>query len=227
MLSTLIALSPLLTFSHAADYNAVGVKVGGTADYIFTSDDPGLNGAVAHEFIQKIEGTTVMINGTIRYTNGTVQGESISGDISAGQNSIYFFLICANLTNGDPIFNGSSMKITGTVSMSVLNTTREVNHMSRQYIIASLDIYWDQLTGLMIGVQGSGFGKSIDVSLTNTTVWPASYQPPGNPNNHGGTGAGGSLTPWLVAVPASVIVVVFATLLFVWRDRIVRRRSQE
>jgi hypothetical protein len=226
ILSALIILSSLLSFSHATDYSLVGPKVGETADYTFASNDQGLNGAVAHEFFQNIEGTIVTINGTIRYANGTVQAESMSGDISTGQNSFYYFLICANLTAGDPIYNGSSMRISDTSSMSVLNATREVNHMSEQYIVASLDIRWDKLTGLMISLVGSGFGKSISVSLTNTTVWSTSYPRTSGTNSQGGTSSGTSLNIWLIAVPVTGTVLVVAVLLLRRSDRQSGRESK-
>jgi hypothetical protein len=220
MLSMLIVLSASFSSSLAVDYTIVGVKVGDTAEYTFASNDPKMNGAVAHVSVQKIEGTDVTINGTIRYPNGTVQAESIAGDISSGQNSSYYLLICANMTQGDPIFTGSEMKITETTSMSILGATREVNHMSLDYIIMSLNVYWDKRSGLMVRLDGSGLGQSIEVTMTNTTVWSPSSQPPGGTNNTGGTGptSSSSVTVWLVAGGVAAVALT-ATVVLLWRRR--------
>jgi hypothetical protein len=218
-LSILIVLSSSLTSSLATDYTIVGVKAGDKAEYTFASSDSRMNGAVAHVSIQKVEGSKVTINGTIRYPNGTIQGESIGGDISSGQNSSYYFLVCANLTQGDPIFNGSDMKVTETTSMSVLGATREVNHMSLNYLVYSFDIYWDKLSGLMVRLVGGGMGQWIGVTMTNTTVWSPISQPPGGSNNTGGTGSGSNssnVMKWLIAggvAAAAIVVIAVAVLL--------------
>jgi len=214
ILSVLVLLSASLTSSLAADYTKVGVKMGDTADYLFASSDRKMDGAVAHVSIQKVEGTKVTINGTIRYPNGTMQAQSISGDVYSGQNSSYYFLICANLTQGDQVYSGSQMKITETISMSIVGALRDVNHFSSENILASFNIYWDKLSGLMVRLDGSGFGYSITATLTNTTAWSPSPQPPSETNNTGGTGSAGNdssgVTLWLVSGGTAAALMIAA-----------------
>jgi hypothetical protein len=221
MVSTLIVLSASLTSSLAADYTIVGVKAGDKAEYVFASSDSRMNGAVAHVFIQKVEGSKVTINGTILLPNGTMQGESMGGDISSGQNNSYYFLICANLTQGDPIFNGSDMKITETTSMSILGAMREVNHMSLYYLVYSFDIYWDRFSGLMVRLVGGGMGQWMGVTMTNTTLWSPISQPSGGTNNTGGTGSGNSsdVMKWLIAGGAAAGAIVVITVAVLLRRR--------
>nr|MDO8133905.1 hypothetical protein [Candidatus Njordarchaeum guaymaensis] len=214
ILSVLALLSASLTSSLAADYTKIGVKVGDTADYLFASSDRKMDGAVAHVSVQKVEGTKVTINGTIRYPNGTMQAQYISDDVSSGQNSSYYFLICANLTQGDPVYSGSQMNITETISMSVAGALRDVNHFSSENILTSFNIYWDRLSGLMVSLGGSGFGYSITATLTNTTVWSPSSQRPSGTNNTGSTGSAsndsGGVTLWLVAGGTAAVVMIAA-----------------
>lgn len=220
MFSILVVLSGSLTSSLATDYTIIGVKVGDRAEYTFSSSDSRINGAVAHVSIQNVEGSKVTINGTILYPNGTMQREYIGGDISSGQSSSYYFLICANLTKGDPIFNGSDMKITETTSMKVLGASREVNHLNLNYLLYSLNIYWDRLSGLMVSLAGGGFGQWISVTLTNTTVWSPISQPPGGTNGTGGTGSNLSgVTILLVAGGAATAVIVVIVVVVLLRRR--------
>jgi hypothetical protein len=220
-LVVLIVLSTLVVSSSAADYTKVGVKAGDTADYKIVSSNPKMNGAVIHASIQKVEGTVVTINGSVHYTNGTVQAEFISGDISLGQNSSYYFLICANLTRGDPIYVDSKMNITETASMSVLGVSREVNHLSSSSILGRFDVYWDKLSGLMTRLEASSWGFQITIAITSTSLWIASSQTQGGTNSTGGTGSTGSaangVVGWLVI--GMVVTVWLVIIVIVLRDR--------
>jgi hypothetical protein len=223
LLSVLVLLSTSLTSSIAAIYTKIGVKAGDKADYSFTSKDPRIDGSVAHVSIQKVEGTVVTINGTIRYPNGTIQVEFINGDVSSGEDSVYYFLICANLTGGDPIYSGSRMKVTETISMNIVGASRDVNHMNSGNLLMSFDVYWDKLSGLMVKLDASGFGFWITVTLTNTTAWSRSVQPPAGINNTGGTGSSTGMTSgvevWVLVGGVAAVAVIAATV-------VLRRRGK-
>jgi hypothetical protein len=223
MLSTVLLLSASFAPSLAADYTKVEVKVGDRADYSFASSDSKMNGAEAHVYVQSIEGTIVRINGTIRYSDGTVQTESIGGDVSKGQNNSYYFLICTNLMQGDPVYSGSEMKITETISANVSGASRNVNHMSSETIFTNFDVYWDKSSGLMVKLTLSGFGQWITVLLTNTSAWSPSGPPSnGTDNGLGPDSASNPIGGALILIVGVTVAISVITAVIVSR----RRRSK-
>jgi chitodextrinase len=136
------ALAP--TRVAAEDYTKIGVKVGDTAEYSVTMT--GVSTPMVIGFvIANVTGTSVTID--------SAGSTFISGNVSAGGNSIWMYLIAANLTAGDLLYVGAPYTINQTITMTAAGESRTINHLNvtatGMGLTVILEIYWDKMTGLM------------------------------------------------------------------------------
>jgi chitodextrinase len=159
------ALAP--TTVAAEDYTKIGVKVGDTAEYSFTMTGVPTPTTLSY-LISNVTGTNV----TISSAGSTI----VSGNVSAGGNGIWLYLIAANLTAGDPLYVGAPYSINETITMTAAGESRAINHFNLTTTVSGYtvieEIYWDKLTGLMTGINdyisGSGWTNQ---TLTTTSLF--------------------------------------------------------
>lgn len=193
LLLSLTTISTIMPLASATSYAQVGVHVGDTADYNYTS--PTANGTVTATFhiqILQISGTSVTISEQEVYLGNTLGPDTSTGDISATYNTVQQYLVPANLNPGDNIFAGEWL-IDNTTTMTVAGQNRTVNHFEYIGIMYfpmirpgenfsySDEAYYDKITGLL--VQGNitvtgglspcpnGTKGSYIKTLTSTTAF--------------------------------------------------------
>jgi hypothetical protein len=151
ILLSLMMLSTTALPTSAADYTKVGVKVGDTADYVYSN--PEGNGII-QIYVQQITGTNVTLNINTINVHGFTPS-IVTGDLSGTINIIFLYLVASNLSQGDSAMQGSNQyTIDKTSTMIVTGVNRTVNHISYTFSDPSgsynLDAYWDKTTGLRI-----------------------------------------------------------------------------
>lgn len=167
--SILIILTITFRPSFAADYNQVGVRVGDTADYDAQLSSPSDVNRL-HIDVYGIVGTTVYLNLTYYFRNGTLYSASqVTGDINIGTLFFYLYLITPNLQVGDAIYSGASATIDKTNTMTIAGASRSVNHYNDSSW-DSWDSYWDQTTGLTVKLTYWIMGWT-NLTLTSTSLW--------------------------------------------------------
>nr|MDO8098728.1 hypothetical protein [Candidatus Njordarchaeota archaeon] len=146
-----------------------------TADYsiAFSMEE---NATKLHLFVYGIVGTTVTLNMSYTFNNGsTSKPEQATGDIATGAGDIiYLFLIAKDLTTNDPIYSGSSYKINHTETMTVAGASRTACHLNLTGGFTPGNLWWDQQTGIVVK---SNFLLWIfgwfNMTLTATSLWSA------------------------------------------------------
>lgn len=185
LLLSLIMLSITTLPTSATDYTKVGVKVGDTADYSYST--PTEAGRLRIH-IQKIAGTTVTVGFSTLNPDGSEKPlGNVTGDLSGTFNPLFGSLIASDLSQNDSIFPGSIYTIDKTTTMIVTGVNRTVNHVSysqtsgpsgnHQY----LDAYWDKATGLSVKLNSTITGEFANASLisnlTSTTAFGNNIDP--------------------------------------------------
>ncbi|WXG44159.1 MAG: hypothetical protein WED04_09010 [Promethearchaeati archaeon SRVP18_Atabeyarchaeia-1] len=184
LLSALLVGAAVSTPAQGAVYG-VGVKPGDWAEY---SESVSLvSGSVKVRVdVTTVSGTTVNLTETFYDAQGHVAYSlKLSGDLASysGFLTLMFFLIPANLTQGDPISPGSPIVINQTIPVAVAGTERNCNLLSMgasfQGNTVSEDIYWDQLTGILVEMSAemSSISGSYSETLmmTSTSLWSVDY----------------------------------------------------
>jgi hypothetical protein len=214
----LIASVALPMLVRAVDYN-VGVKVGDWikyGQYTVTWSGKGTEPAYimdekkvdwARMDVENISGTTVTLNATVHFNNGTQTSQSISADIAGGAGMTGIrVLIASNLKAGDPILNSaSSPVINQTITGRYASANRSVNLLNATSTYdnqtTTVKIYWDQSTGFMVEMYNkmpdySNPGAYIESSLeaTETNMWNADFI--------------GTLSNNIVYIIASIIIII-------------------
>jgi hypothetical protein len=193
-----ILASPVVlpTLVRAADYN-VGVKVGDWIKYgQFTVNWTG-NGTEPASItdqkkvdwlridIENVSGTTVTLNMTVHYGNGTQIPQNGSVDVAGGTGISGGILIAANLKSGDKITNQShSPMINQTTTGVYAGASRNVNFLEATSIFynqtTTTRTYWDQSTGVVVEAYSKipYYGNTdayteISLKATETNMWSA------------------------------------------------------
>jgi hypothetical protein len=219
---------PLLISTTSAQTRIPGVAVGDSFKYTFdynmnfgdsSFDLPSLFEGLQSEandidFVQatvtQVSDSTVTIQTTIQYKNGTQQSDTGSIDVATGQDttqkqSISMVLIAANLNPGDQIYpDGISGTINETVTKTYPSGSRQVNHQNivmnynvSQEELANLgittpvqqtntqDIYWDKQTGALTEMTYNMVTKSTqlnaDISINVTLAESNTFTVPEYP----------------------------------------------
>ena len=191
--------------SHAIgpeEERKVGVKVGDWVKYDmvfnYTSNDPypptppPTPGSEDLQYfkmvVHEIAGTNVTLQMTVHYKNGTEESYASWIDVSFGYG---FFLIGANLTAGDRIYQTPySLLINATLMRKYAGAEREVNYVGlRQNLTAypgymlvqKMEMYWDRATGVLDEIAmrqkyvdvADGYVTQVymHVVITETSIW--------------------------------------------------------
>lgn len=133
---------------------------------------------------ENVSGSTVLVNVTVQYKNGTqvfnVVPEDISGNSVMGGS---VFLIASNLNSGDPITNQSSaLTINQTTTERYVGALRNVNILEATSTLLNQtitsNVTYDQNTGVMVEMDSntpyppnpSGY-IMISAKATETNLW--------------------------------------------------------
>jgi hypothetical protein len=176
-LSILLVLGATINPTMAADYNKVGVKVGDTATYKYSTTGSTDNKSTI--FVWGVVGSLVYLNFTIYTPSGTVDGKvQYLVDVYAGELiPRYLYLIAGNLTKNDALYHGSTgFWINDTTTMIISGVNRTVNHFR---LPGGLwESWWDKETGLMVKANILYY-VWFNYTMISTTAWSAPAQPPG------------------------------------------------
>lgn len=167
-LSLLLVLSAASATPLAPDYRKVGVKIGDAA--IYESSFTAESWDETHISVYGIVGSVVTFNVTWYEPSGAVGASGLlAGDIYIGGNSIFNFLIAADLATSDPIWSEADEAINDTILVVVGGVLRTVNHL--RYYGGEFEGYWDAATGLMIELRLFSRNRWVNYTLLSTTAW--------------------------------------------------------
>jgi hypothetical protein len=153
--------------------------------------------------ILSVVGTTVSLNSTLHFSNGTEISQSESVDVNDGRSmSGMGFVIASNLMAGDPITPETpEATINETVTGEYAGASRKVNVV--HIVVSSGEIrdYWDQSTGVMVeyyfkqpDYSNPGAYEEASVKATETNMWT--------------TGLLGPLSDYLIYIVVGAVAVV-------------------
>ena len=134
--------------------------------------------------VESVSDTTVTLEGTMHFKNGTEKTETIEDGIESG------FIIEADLGEGDevtaPFFDAEMTGyINGTVSRTYAGASREVNYVvitvTEHNATETRKAYWDKATGFIcemsVSLSGEHEGETVEMSIsykmTETNLWAA------------------------------------------------------
>jgi hypothetical protein len=182
-----------LVTTASAQTRIVGVDVGDKFRYSVTatwsSDDPN---ATAPSYITDnkntewlevnitaISGTNITGQSTKHYFNGTETTVDGWVDIENGTGHLMDFLISANLTAGDSLYNSttrSNYLINETVPRTYLSSVRDTNYLNTTSMDATTNLtysmYWDKLTGIVV----DAFTENTYMTGNYTNSWSIELQ---------------------------------------------------
>jgi hypothetical protein len=191
--------SPILV--HAEDY-AVGVKAGDWIKYgqiTVTWTGNGTEPSYVTETkkidwiridVLSVAGTTVSLNQTVHFNNGTQTFQSLDTDVQSSFSIATSYLVASNLTAGDPLSPQTpETTINQTVTRMCAGANRKVNIIDYKVNLTAAmvnypyeyKIYWDQSTGVMVYLytnvtdlfNSAGY-QEISFEATETNLWSAS-----------------------------------------------------
>lgn len=134
--------------------------------------------------VLSVAGTTVTLNDTAHYANGTQTLHSIDVDVQNDSLPGYLFLVASNLTAGDPISQqgyASAFTINQTVTRTYAGAERTVNMIDSTFSLGEMRVYWDQNTGIMVELYANeslgpaypGGYMEESWKATETNLWSA------------------------------------------------------
>jgi hypothetical protein len=195
----LAVFSPRLV--RAKDY-AVGVKAGDWIKYgqiTVTWTGNGTEPSYVTETkkldwvridVLSVAGTTVTLNQTVHFNNGTQIFQSLGTDVQSSNSAGTSSLIASNLTAGDPISPQTpGTTINQTLTRMYAGATRNVNIIDYKNKLPGIGVnyqeeyktYWDQSTGVMVelymnatDIPNSGGYEEISFKATETNLWSTS-----------------------------------------------------
>lgn len=144
----------------------VGVRAGdwcryGVSDFHWESTHPNatippeMEGGGPLDWVRlevvEVSGTSVTVEMTMRFKNGTEESARTGGDVGTGMGNLTFFLFPAGLSKGEALPAGAI--VNDTVARTYAGVVREVNLLSYSFSMPgmsmSYEIYFDRGTGIM------------------------------------------------------------------------------
>jgi hypothetical protein len=166
VLSAGIVVSPIA----AANYSKIGVRTG---DYAVYSTRYTLSTANrTYVFVSNAVDTFSNLTITDYFADGSLQQSyAVFGNVSKGEALVWYWLVPANLSAGDLIYDGASRKVNETITMMVAGASRSVNYVGYNIGTIVFDIYYDRATGIMVRENiktGYSWGNRTMIS---TNLW--------------------------------------------------------
>jgi hypothetical protein len=177
--TTAIILFVLVSQTYVWAAIAVGVKKGDWIEYqvTVTGNPPAEHNAKwARMEVTKVENSSIDLNITTQFTNGTYLYENVTLNLQTGHLGDDFF-IPANLSTGDQFFdayNGNTT-INDTLTRTYANTEREVLTATTRYTT----YYWDQQTGTLLEADSTYPDQNYTITTIadKTNLWPPKMSP--------------------------------------------------
>src|SRR5437867_48875 len=201
LILTVLSSIALRTFPASAQPNySPGVKTGDSITY----GEFSINGATPYPpfppntaslkiQIQNVNTQTNTVNASLvyNYKNGTQSTQNLSGNTVTGDGNLFPYLVAANLTAGDLLFNSPypyyPYVFNETVERVYAGALRSVNLFNLTFSSYGQSgqalFYWDAQTGLLLDAEeyvnysypNSSF--SIQFKATETNVWTPNTSP--------------------------------------------------
>lgn len=217
IVALIVLLMAFSTIVIASAQIVVGVKKGDWIEYTVTTTgtppDSAHSITAARMEVLDVQGTTIQVNITSTYSNGTQFSNPSTLNLATGQ-LIDNFIIPAGLTTGSE-FNSNMgtmvrMRITGTSQGTCVGATRTVVNATQD----GNTYVWDQATGVSVeGIsEGTYNGQpyTMHTLATNTNMWTLPSSTESSPD----------MTLIYVAVIVIVVIVVVAAVaVFAVRSR--------
>jgi hypothetical protein len=174
MLLLILAIQP-----SVSGYVQVGVKKGSWIEYqvAVTGTPPKEHDAQwARMEVVNVKNTSVSLNVTTQFKNGTYLYENVTLDLQSGNLGDDFF-IPANLTPGEQFYDLHNGNIT-------INTTqiRTYDYTERTVVTANTSnttYYWDQETGILLEANSTYPDQNFTIITIadKTNLWPPKMSP--------------------------------------------------
>ena len=127
--------------------------------------------------ILSVQETSVTLNSTLKYSDGTQETEKLTIDIEMESAYFNFFIIPANLENGDTFYSGD--EDIGYITVSeVEERTYASGRRTVVYATVSKDgvtttFYWDKTTGVALEITEPRADYTINAKADKTNMWQA------------------------------------------------------
>jgi hypothetical protein len=170
-----------------------------------------------------VSGTTVTVQMTAHYTNGSESVQKLIGDVATASGNLTFMMLPAGLEKGDAFpfavfdLGQVGLSINDTMTRAYMGVSRSVNvlsiSVSEDYVSLEVGAYWDQATGVLLelSMQVSALNENMQMSIeaVETNMWSAGGFLGGDPASN---------LIYIVGIVATVVAVVaVAVVLFVRR----------
>jgi len=177
--------------------------------------------------VQEVSGTERSMLLTTHFGNGSEEDKTLDGDVATGLGNLGFFIIAANLEEGDeiawdhtevmgPQTSAIKLYINGTVSREYAGVSREVNYVN--VVIpptvvpatkVNLTAFWDKASGVLCEISMAVTYGPISTLRHRIDAWTSfkmteEVEPP-------------IWTEWWLWVIIIVIVVVIGLSILIWR----------
>jgi hypothetical protein len=216
LLTTLIILCCLNIASVSSSERVAGVKPGEWVEYKIEWLTPPYEvypTRVRREILDS-SGSTINVNITTWYSNGTITKDTKTGDVSDGTGAAALIFIPANLTVGEIVHiqNFNDTQIQGESEREYLGSLRKVVYS--HFIAMEFDIiaYWDKIKGVALEINSEhpSYGSNI-IIIDDTNMFPPASN--SNAPNFG----------WLIFL---TIIAVVLIVLIIQKRRASRRRQR-
>jgi hypothetical protein len=160
--------------------------------------------------VENVTGTTISVNMTSHYENGTETSTTSNIDLNSSTMSGTRFLIAANLKSGDPLATQpNSPTINQTTTEVYAGAYRNINVFDITTVTTSVNgnqtvtgnFYWDQSTGILVELyektsdySNPGAYTEFSFKATETNMWSADFL--------------GTLSNNLIYVIAGIIIII-------------------
>jgi hypothetical protein len=150
---------------------SVGVKKGDWIEYqvAYTGTPPESHAITwARMEIVDVQGKSINLNITTKYSNGTRLNETLTLNLETGQLGDDF-IIPANLNSGGTFFdrNVGNITISGVEERTIAGARRTVVYAATSQTM----FYWDKPTGILVEANSSLTGYTMITKTDKTNMW--------------------------------------------------------
>jgi outer membrane protein assembly factor BamB len=152
-----------------------GVKEGDWMEYkiTYTGTPPEKYQIELKIEVLNVQGTTVILNGTVKYSDGTQQIKTYTVSLESGVPDLV--MVPANLSTGDNFYSGNvdigPITISGVEERTYAGARRTVVFASVSQAAATL--YWDRTTGVLAELSQSEVNYTMRIKASKTNMWQA------------------------------------------------------
>ncbi len=181
LMSWVIVLICIIVHATVSAEISVGVKAGDWIEYnfVFTGTPPySPYPTWARIEVKSVQGTTVIITVTVKYSDGTQETDPLTEDLETGVSDL--FIIPANSNNGDTFYHKGgygNMTISRVEERTCAGAKRTVVYANASQI----ELYWDKTTGVFVEEYQWGDSYTMTVKSDKTNMWQAEFWFPIDP----------------------------------------------